>query len=198
MARFTLSALRLHQIMYGLVYPAVLGSFLYAFWDKAANAAFELARPTPWVGGALFIALFTLDYAYSLARSVQASYSGGEFLADVLIVMLIYLTAQSLFGKEVAWLAGVSVWVYLFAIKLVSSAWELIRLNRARRADPGGSHGAARPFPVVYIETDVALAIAAVVLGALSSVMRESLQFILLAMFFIVDGLSYIAHTSDE
>lgn len=96
-----LSPARLHQIMYTMVYPAVLGSFLYTFWDKTAKGRFEWSDPLPWLIGLLFIALLTLDYVYSLAAAIVARYSLVKFVLDLLIVVLLYLTLQALFKEKV-------------------------------------------------------------------------------------------------
>jgi hypothetical protein len=192
--RLRLSPLRLHQIMYTLVNPAVLGAFLYAYWDKVANRAFEWQQPTPWLGGALFIALFTLDFVYSQGKAIQESYSGAEFLVDLVLVALIYVAAQSLFGTTVKGLESVPIWVYLFLVKFLSSLWELWRVRQAERTVKAR---ARRPFPLVHIETDIALAIGAVILGAVALSLPPAWQWLPLAAFLSIDGAIYVANTSE-
>jgi hypothetical protein len=199
MSKLTLSALRLHQIMYTMVYPAVLGSFIYAYWDKVAKNEFIWAEPSPWVCGFLFIALFTLDYTYSIGDSIQKSYSAAEFLFDFIILVLLFITAQEIFGTKIRALESFSVWTYLLAIKAVASAWELTRYRRLKNeTQNGGSITFRRPLPLFPLGTDIAFLIAALLLWLASLVVPAPYHFLLLAGFLIGDGLLYIANTSDS
>lgn len=193
-----LSPARLHQIMYAMVYPAVLGSFLYTFWDKAAKGKFELNDPLPWLIGLLFIALLTLDYVYSLAAAIVARYSLVKFVLDLLIVVLLYLTLQALFKEKVELVDKVLPWVWLFLIKLLAVAWELAD-RKQQVAGASGSTPAqkARAVPLVNVETDTLLLILAVVFGGLAIVSPAWLQLVYYAAWMLLDGLLYIANTSD-
>lgn len=199
MSRRTLSPRRLHQIMYTMIYPAVLGSFLYAYWDRLANRGFCWNDPTAWLGGAFFIAVFTLDYVYSLEQDIQDHYSGPEFLADLVIVALIYLAAQALFGKPVKGLEGASpkfIWVYLFAIKFASTVWEIVRRSRA-----AAGSDASKPRRTIprfeAMEGDAFFLVASLVLGVVAWQMPDGWSVLPLLAFLVADGLVYVQHTSD-
>jgi hypothetical protein len=192
-----LSPLRLHQIMYAMIYPAVLGSFIYAYGDKAANSAFALSDPVPWLIGFLFIALLTLDYIYSIGSSVQSNYSMIEFCADLLIVVLLYGTLQAILRSPMAGLAilsGISIWLYLFAIKLVASLWEVWDRFKHRNL-PQTKDEAARIRP---LESDIAFCLIALVCLAASLVVPKYVDVAFLAAFLVFDGIYYITYTSDS
>lgn len=192
-----LSPARLHQIMYTMVYPAVLGSFLYTFWDKTAKGRFEWSDPLPWLIGLLFIALLTLDYVYSLAAAIVARYSLVKFVLDLLIVVLLYLTLQALFKEKVEVVDKVLPWVWLFLIKLLAVAWELADRSQQVAGASGTRAEKARAVPLVNIETDTLLLILAVLFGALAIVSPAWLQVVYYAAWMLLDGLLYIANTSD-
>ncbi len=193
-----LSSLRLHQIMYTMVYPAVLGSFLYSFWDKAATKQFSWDDRLPWVGGLLFIAVLTLDYIYSLATTIVQRYSWPKFVMDFLVVVLIYFAMSALLKPDLKGWDLVLLWVYLFAIKLLSWIWELCDYRQQNLPKPGDAAKRARPLPIGKngVETDLALLLAAAFFGVVSYWQPE-LRVPLVIIFFVLDGAYYIDNTSD-
>lgn len=84
-------------------------------------------------------------------------------------------------------------WVWLFLIKLLAVAWELAD----RRQQAAGSAQAARTVPLVNIETDTLLLMLAVLFGGLALVSPGWLQVVYYAAWILLDGLLYIANTSD-
>jgi hypothetical protein len=194
-----LSALRLHQIMYTMVYPAVLGSFLYSFWDKAATQQFSWNDHLPWVGGLLFIAVLTLDYIYSLANTIMHRYSWPKFVMDFLVVVLIYFAMSALLKPDLKGWDLALLWGYLFAIKLVSWVWELCDYRQQNLPKPGDAAKRARPLPIGKngIETDLGLMFGAF-MGGLVCYWQPELRVPLVIIFFVLDGAYYIDNTSDE
>lgn len=177
-----LSPKRRHQAMYGMIYPGVLGSFLMMFADKWFQDAFSLSQPVPWLCGFMFVALFTLDYVYSLGKDIENNYRGSELFWDAIIVVLIYLAGHSIFNAA----TGVTpaIWGYLFAAKFVSLVWEH---SPFAAVPPRGGISDTLPcigFAVGWIFCGLEIA-------------SQTVQIVLFLVVIAIDGALYLANTSD-
>lgn len=83
--------LRLHNLLYNLLYPAFLGTLIYNYFDKYPALS-------TGVGVTLFLMLilFSLDFIYSLSEEVIRNYSGWQFVFDIFIVGLLFIAAKSI------------------------------------------------------------------------------------------------------
>lgn len=183
---FRLSSLRLHQIMYNMFYPAVLGGMIYSLFVQAAETGFHASNPKPWLAFPLFIALFTLDYTYSLARKIVDEYSLSAFGIDLLIVVLMFIVSNSILDKNVV---PVSIWIELATLKFVVSFWEFWR-DKKRQAS--GSL-----LETKYFVTDFILFLVCISFAVMKEFGPLPYEWALLSLVFIVDILIYLPNTSD-
>ena len=120
---------RLFTIMHALLYPGVLGSLMYAVPDNLAKnpEAYDLWQI---VLACSFFAMFVMDYTHSVSKPNEASYSRGNFAADFIIMVLMFVAGQRILGATLppavhpAWL--------LCAVKAAALAWESLK-------HPGGA-----------------------------------------------------------
>jgi hypothetical protein len=174
--------------MYGLVYPAVLGSLLYLFGEQVAQGTFSLSLPIPWIAGALFIAVFALDYVYSLSRTNQEFYSGFAFSVDALLLVVVYLSAQAIFGTKI--LSCVSVWFWLLLAKVVSLYQELLLTKAATTRDP--PEGRAPAQPLGQSRSDLMLAFVCGISWAIAAGLPIEWGGLPLVMFLAIDAYFYL------
>jgi hypothetical protein len=167
--------------MYNMIYPAILGSILYTVFQLAADRSFQFSNPMPWFAGALFIALFTLDYTYSLARDISTSYSRVAFALDLVVVVLMFVAATAILGKN---LLPISVWLELVFLKLVVVVWEVVELRRSQR-------------PLKHVLSDFGLLLTYILFTVVFHFSPSSVEWVFMSIIFIADGLFYIANTSE-
>jgi len=113
--------------MHTLLYPGVLGSLMYAYPD---NIVSDKACFT-WLGaalaGSLFLA-FVLDYLHSISRVSKACYSYGTFIADLGLVVLMFIAGQKIMGTRIFPDAG-EFW-FLGGARACGWLWEHTKANQ--------------------------------------------------------------------
>jgi hypothetical protein len=126
---------RWYQVMTNLLYPAVLGTILYAFGDEAWKQGvrlFTTFRIEPLLALALVV-LFTLDYAYTLNDNAQGNYGAWQFSLDCVTLGLLFLAGKAILAvPSQSWL---SLPVLLLAVKLLAVLYEISRLPRTGVSD---------------------------------------------------------------
>jgi hypothetical protein len=115
---------RLFTIMHTLLYPGVLGSLMYALPDNIASGRVHYSPEQTGLACALF-AMFVMDYAHSVLKENEAAYSYGTFVADLFIVIFLFLAGQRILGTAI--FAHVHPAWWLCAMKLASVGWEWLK-----------------------------------------------------------------------
>jgi hypothetical protein len=118
--------------MTSLLYPAVLGTILYTFGERAWDvgvSAFVAHEPEPYLGFALLL-LFTFDYAYTLNGNVRGDYGGFAFSIDCLILVLLFVVGKGILSKPSSVWNGLTA--LMIAVKLLSVLFEISRLPDPR------------------------------------------------------------------
>ncbi|HEY4956298.1 MAG TPA: hypothetical protein VII31_00665 [Caldimonas sp.] len=156
---------RWHEVMTGLLYPAVLGAILFTFFDRLTSR--DLALPEPTLVAALaLLVLFTFDYAHTMSCSVSENYGPGEFACDTVILCLLFLAGKQLVGAAAphapSWLST-PLWELMALTKAASVVWEVVRT--AKRTSIRASLKLS-----ANVKADVAFALAYLALGMIFQV----------------------------
>jgi len=131
---------RLNIVMTGLIYPAILGAMIYeglaellSWLQRIIAIGFcQASSATGFLIVALFV-LYTFDYLYTCID--DTGYDGGNFVCDLTIVVLLYLTIKIGFHPNQYEadkpLQELPAFLYtpaipLFLTKVVSVLWEYI------------------------------------------------------------------------
>jgi len=177
---------RLFTVMHTLLYPGVLGSLMYALPDNIAAGRVSYDAEQIVLACALF-SMFVMDYTHSVLKRNEAAYSHGTFIADLLIVGLLFLAGQRILGTAIppdvhpAWL--------LAAMKLAAVSWEWVKHQPAPTAEDRESDANA-------IGTDFAFALAYAV-AAVASQLPPHLQSVATLLFILAllgDAFFYVAY----
>ena len=175
---------RWHQVMTGLLYPAVLGAILFTFAERLADKPSEFSALTLGAGLAILV-LFTFDYAHTMSGAVRETYGPSEFVCDALITTLLFLAGKRVLGAPVVFL---ELWALMALTKGASIAWEALRLGKGRAQD-------ASIKVTVNFKADLVFGIVYVVLGLFFQVARPEFTW-LLVVAMILDALVYIRLTA--
>lgn len=116
----------------GLLYPAVLGAFVYSVghmiikvvWENEASCYTHFG----WQNAilvALLIGHYIGDYVYTLCASPEKSYSKTRMTFDILIVLSMFCGVAVVLDLEIGLRVIRIVVCSLFATKLFSLIWEL-------------------------------------------------------------------------
>src|SRR5690348_7095940 len=88
----------LHRLMFGLLYPAVLGSFFFLLLPVVFGMRCEASEKVPTgktIAGCLLVFHFVVDF--HLTGSLPAmDYSSGGFLVDLIILIALFRAFDSL------------------------------------------------------------------------------------------------------
>ena len=123
---------RFHEVMHTLLYPGVLGSLIYAYPDNIVSKKV----PFTWVDASLAAALmlaFVFDYLHSISREAKAYYSHGTFIADLCLVVLMFIAGQKILGTPM--FPSVQEFWFLGLARAFGWFWEHTRA-RADGEDP--------------------------------------------------------------
>lgn len=126
------NSLDMHGLMFGLLYPAVLGSFFYSLLPPLIghrNSASEARFNLKTIAASLVVAHFIIDFhlAYSLAR---AEYNLGSFILDLFVVGFLFRAFDALNvsepgqALEVSRVGTAMALTYVFFL-----AWSLVTLD---------------------------------------------------------------------
>ena len=89
-----------------------------------------------WVGAALaaaFFFAFVLDYLHSISKTARACYSHGTFIADLGLVVLMFIAGQKILGTPI--FPSVEEFWFLGAARLCGWFWEHMKADAAN-VDP--------------------------------------------------------------
>jgi hypothetical protein len=132
----------LHQLMVGLLYPAVLGAVFYSFLPFLEQSALLWAKPLPFLAATGIFLHYCVDWIHT-ARA--RDYSWHTFVLDAGILLCLYSAFRSVHFFEgepdyhaIAVSLAATYWLYL--------VWDVV----LRRADPA--------FLVLVISQALALA----------------------------------------
>jgi hypothetical protein len=175
---------RLHLVMSSLLYPAVLGTLIYAAFQKFDE------RPAFFISaqGVLAFALllhYVLDYVYTVVHERGSSYSLPKFLADFLIVICMFLATQEVLGVRSNPSPLAPVW-WMCLTKVFALLWEFGELGLKQWARPKRWS----PLKRLAIGTDMAFAAFYVALG----LRFGARQPLLLAVVVLLDAGGYAVH----
>jgi hypothetical protein len=185
---------QLHQLLYGLVYPAVLGSLLYttifdqSFTQSPSRDSLALTCTV------LIIALFAVDYVYSYSENNTVDYSVAQFLIDFVIVLLAYVAAVSFTGVEA--FEKVPGWIYLFLAALVSYFLEEARYYGRKK----NRFNLSPPLPKIkrkHANSDFLCAYLYLVFGLLSTLLTSKWSVVPVIAALIVHLIVYIYNVGD-
>lgn len=171
---------RMFTIMHTLLYPGVLGSLMYAAPDNIASGRTPLDLTQVAVACALFL-MFIMDYSHSVEKGNEESYSNGTFIADLVIVVLLFIAGQRILGTPVppdihpAWL--------LVGVKVAAVCWEFLK-----RRD---SHQSA--VRSVEVLTDLLFLVLYALVGFFAPDSEKYASFFLIAVL-VGDAVSYIVY----
>jgi hypothetical protein len=118
---------RLHNLVYGLLYPAFLGSLIYNYVDQRQSMRLEATLVLIFL-----LLLFALDFVYSLAKVVMENYSIAQFAIDLIVVVLLYIAAKSIPGERL--FIGFAPWGALALSRAAAALWEEYQYQRLRAA----------------------------------------------------------------
>lgn len=168
-------------IMHTLLYPGVLGSLMYAVPDNIASGRMPFEFVQVATVCALF-SMFVMDYAHSVTEDNKNDYSYGTFIADLLIVVLLFVAGQRLLGAKIppdihpAW--------FLVGVKIAALCWELLK------------HGGSHQTPAKRAErgTDFAFLLLYVLVGVVAQGAERSFTSILMILVLFGDAFYYVLY----
>ena len=118
---------QLHVVLEQLFYPAILGSAIYAIFERLFSSESSFITIATGILVLALVVLYVADYAYTVVNVVPSKYSVVQFVTDMLIVLCFYLAVKAALGS---FIFGASVVFWLFITKLLSVVWEISEVAR--------------------------------------------------------------------
>lgn len=118
---------KLYYLITGLIYPAVLGAYIYEGSTKAiavfGMGGFSALLSTVFTKGLIVLLLFFHymgDFLYTLDENPKSYYSVPRFLSDIFIILSMFIAFRVAFNHSDVWIIALA----LSATKASSLVWE--------------------------------------------------------------------------